>query len=76
MDDNGNPTGRFKASQDFVKNNLATIQKYSEIDFKKRTGMDYETYKSLKTLTPEELNQIENATAGSTTATFSPANYY
>lgn len=41
----GTLTGRFKISEDKLKKELETIQKYAKIDFEKRTGQTYEDYK-------------------------------
>ncbi len=39
------PTGRFKISEQKVKEELAKIQKYAELDFEKRNGISYQDYK-------------------------------
>ena len=53
--ENKTPTGRFKASESFVEEKLGLIQKYAEIDFKKRNGMsseDYEAKKYIDSISP------------------------
>lgn len=53
--DNKIPTGKFKASEKFVRDNLALIEKYAEIDFQRRTGMTttgYEASKYTSSITP------------------------
>lgn len=49
------PTGKFKASEKFVKEQLGLIQKYAEIDFKRRTGQtpdEYEADKYIQSISP------------------------
>lgn len=65
--ENRQPTGQFKISEDLVKKELAKIQNLAEIDFKKRTGIDYQTYKadpsSIETKAADDyiINDVGNA---------------
>lgn len=76
-DATGNLTGRFKMSEKKVKEELATIKKYAELDFKKRTGQSYEEFKNKANLSTQDLNEINKAYGiNTTTQSFNPANFY
>lgn len=78
-DDGVTPTGRFSISENMVRDQLKTIQKYAEIDFKKRTGMSYADYKSGKYILPaerDELKSIYNNNTAINPGGFNPGSYY
>lgn len=70
----GLPTGKFKLSEDKVRKELETIQKYAKIDFKKRTGMTYEQYQAIQSLAPDDFSEVDSIYGDE--EEFSPANYY
>lgn len=57
------PTGRFKISEEKVKEELAKIQKYAELDFQKRNGISYQDYKKNNSTntTDAYLNTVDTA---------------
>jgi hypothetical protein len=72
------PTGRFKASEKFVKDNLALIQKYAELDFERRNGIKPVEYEKQRTANTAEtyLNTVDTTLKNVISDPYAQAGYY